>query len=244
MAHPTSVRLFGRPSKGCCPWQSQSRACADCRRCVRTRQTLEGPRCLACRAASSFAGLAQLSVAHAGSLPRTRCACAARSKEGTGRHIVKTRDGETVGSSRRQAAVRRHGQGVDERHQARHVRRRDRHAGRWREKRRSRCTSSRRCAARRGPSAVGPQAAIDHDQRQRRHDRHRRRQPHADHEVQGRRKSSWSRRRRSSSPTRRAMSAEVGPGTGIFISAAQKQADGSLKDPAHHLRQDGLMPPM
>ena len=31
--------------------------------------------------------------------------------------------------------------------------------------------------------------------------------------------------------------AEVKPGTGIFISAAEKKPDGTLLTPAHHLRQ-------
>ncbi|MFO1085340.1 MAG: hypothetical protein U1E21_12305 [Reyranellaceae bacterium] len=38
--------------------------------------------------------------------------------------------------------------------------------------------------------------------------------------------------------------AEVGPGTKIFISAAQKQADGSLKSPRITYGKDGLTPPM
>lgn len=38
--------------------------------------------------------------------------------------------------------------------------------------------------------------------------------------------------------------AEVGPGTGIFISAAQKQADGSLRTPRITYGKDGLTPPM
>jgi hypothetical protein len=38
--------------------------------------------------------------------------------------------------------------------------------------------------------------------------------------------------------------AEVGPGTKIFISAAQKQADGSLKTPRITYGKDGLTPPM
>lgn len=37
---------------------------------------------------------------------------------------------------------------------------------------------------------------------------------------------------------------EVVPGTGIFISAAQKQADGSLKTPRITYGRDGLVPPM
>lgn len=38
--------------------------------------------------------------------------------------------------------------------------------------------------------------------------------------------------------------AEVGPGTKIFLSAAQKQADGSLKTPRIAYGKDGLTPPM
>lgn len=38
--------------------------------------------------------------------------------------------------------------------------------------------------------------------------------------------------------------AEVGPGTKIFISVAQKQADGSLKAPRLTYGRDGLTPPM
>lgn len=38
--------------------------------------------------------------------------------------------------------------------------------------------------------------------------------------------------------------AEVGPGTKIFISVAQKQADGSLKTPRIAYGKDGLTPPM
>ena len=38
--------------------------------------------------------------------------------------------------------------------------------------------------------------------------------------------------------------AELKPGTGIFIAAAQKQADGTLVAPRITYGRDGLVPPM